>query len=55
MAERAVQHPVSVSAGTTYVASYFAPNGHYFGQLEFLRVGLHEWAIERPGRKQRHL
>jgi hypothetical protein len=23
------QNPVSITAGTTYVASYFAPNGHY--------------------------
>jgi hypothetical protein len=23
------QSPVSITAGTTYVASYFAPNGHY--------------------------
>ena len=29
MAERPVRQPVSVTAGTTYVASYFAPNGHY--------------------------
>ena len=25
------QTPVPVTAGTTYVASYFAPNGHYAG------------------------
>ncbi|MFI9009398.1 DUF4082 domain-containing protein [Actinosynnema sp. NPDC053489] len=27
--------PVAVTAGTTYVASYFAPNGHYSYDLEY--------------------
>jgi Domain of unknown function (DUF4082)/Fibronectin type III domain/Bacterial Ig domain len=31
--------PVSIKANTTYVASYFAPNGHYSAS---------EWALERP-------
>jgi hypothetical protein len=27
--------PVAISAGTTYVASYYAPNGHYSADLDF--------------------
>jgi hypothetical protein len=27
--------PVAIAANTTYVASYFAPNGHYSGNLDF--------------------
>src|SRR5262249_14317069 len=33
--------PVAISAGTTYVASYFAPNGHYaVGDLQFAAAGV---------------
>ena len=30
--------PVTVTAGTTYVASYFAPQGHYAADVGLLRA-----------------
>ena len=44
--------PVAVTAGTTYVASYFAPNGHYSSTSQGLQSGLDNpplHALAAPG------
>ena len=38
--------PVSVTAGTTYVASYFAPQGHYAGTSGGLSAGVKNGPVE---------
>ncbi len=40
--------PIAVTAGTTYVASYFAPNGGYSADpAYFANGGHHERAVDR--------
>jgi hypothetical protein len=36
--------PVSISAGTTYIVSYFAPNGHYAADAGYFAVAGHDSA-----------
>ena len=40
--------PIAVTAGTTYVASYFAPSGGYSVRLGILRQ---QWRHERPAHR----
>ena len=42
-------NPVPVTAGTTYVAGYYAPNGQYAADAELLRQRGQQLAAARPG------
>ena len=42
--------PVAVTAGTTYVASYFTSTGHYAAYYQRAGVGGDQWAADRAGR-----
>jgi hypothetical protein len=41
--------PVAVTAGTTYVASYFAPNGHYSGDNGYFASAYSRGPLTAPG------
>ena len=47
--------PVTVTAGTTYVASYHAPNGHYASTGNYFTTAVNQRAAERAGDDQRRL
>ena len=57
---RASRRPVDITAGTTYVASYHAPNGNYASNLDYFAAagvdsGAAARAARRRGRRQRRL
>ena len=47
--------PVAVSAGTTYVASYHAPNGHYAADSNYFATALTNGPLQAPRQHQRRL
>ena len=47
--------PVPVSAGTTYIASYHAPNGHYALNLNYFTTAYSNGPLPSPRHQQRHL
>ena len=45
--------PVAITAGTTYVASYLAPNGHFAVNRSALHVGVHQRSLDGAGQWRR--
>ncbi len=43
--------PVTIAANTTYVVSYFAPNGHYSGNLDYFATQLDNPPLHAPGER----
>lgn len=41
--------PVAITAGTTYVASYYAPNGHYSADLDFFTTAYVNTPLQSVG------
>ena len=41
--------PLAISANTTYVVSYFAPNGHYADDPQYFTSRAGQWPSSRPG------
>ena len=53
--QMALPNAVPITANTTYVVSYHAPNGHYTGTDNFLRERSRPSAAARPARRRRRI